>query len=73
MTTNEILLDLENKVFCRAADIRELTKVEQIILENECTKLMKKLLAVINKRCLRNFSLRLEIDANDDIETLGGH
>jgi hypothetical protein len=71
MTLDEILSDLQNKVFCRSADIREFTKVEQILLENECTELLKKLLSAINKRCLRNFSLRIEMDVND--ETLGGH
>jgi hypothetical protein len=66
MTIDEILSDLENKVFCRAATILELTKMEQITLENDCTELLNKLLAAINKQCLRNFSLRLEMEANDD-------
>jgi hypothetical protein len=73
MTIDEILSDLENKVFCRAATIHELTKVEQITLENDCTELLNKLLVAINKQCLRNFSLRLEMEANDDnMEILGG-
>lgn len=33
MTLDEILSDLQNKVFCRSADISEFTKVEQILLE----------------------------------------
>ncbi len=75
MTTYEVLSDLENKVFSRATAIHELTKAEQIILilENDCTELLNKLLAAINKQCLRNFSLRLETEVNDDnMETLGG-
>jgi hypothetical protein len=74
MTIDEILFDLGNKVFYRAATLQELTKVEQMDLENDCTELLKKLVAAVNKRCLRNFSLTLEMDVNedDDIEILGG-
>jgi hypothetical protein len=70
MTINEILLDLENKVFPRADTIQESTKVEQVIFEKYCTKLLTRLLTAKNKRCLTNFSLRLEMD---DVVTLGGH
>jgi hypothetical protein len=73
MTIDEILSDLANKVFYRAAAIRELTKVEQIALENECTEFLTRLLAFLNKRCLRNFSLRLEMEVKDNnMEILGG-
>jgi hypothetical protein len=73
MTIDEILSDLENKVFSRAANLQELTKVEQSILENEFTELVKELLDAVNKLCLRNFSLGLKMEVNDDIESLGGH
>jgi hypothetical protein len=74
MTLDEILSDLENKVFFRATAIHELTKVEQVVLENDCTEILKKLLVVINKQCLRNFSLRLEMDPDkDDLDYRNHH
>jgi hypothetical protein len=61
MTIDQILSDLEDKAFCRSVTLQELTKMEQIILENDCTEL------------LNDFSLRLEMDLNEDMEIVGGH
>jgi hypothetical protein len=73
MTTDEILSDLENKVFHKAATaIRKLTKVEQLNLETWWTDFIQNQVDFGNKHYLRNFSLRLEMEVNDDnMETLG--
>jgi hypothetical protein len=73
MTIDEILSDLENKVFHRSVTLQESPKAEHVILENECTEFLTRLLAFLNKRCLRNFSLRLEMEVKDNnMEFLGG-
>jgi hypothetical protein len=73
MTTDEILSDLENKVFHKAATaIRKLTEVEQLNLETWWTDFIQNQVDFGNKHYLRNFSLRLEMEVNDDnMETLG--
>ena len=62
MIHNESSADLRNKVLRRAANIRILTGVEQINLENEWTEYMKNLLDYGNKHYLRSYALRLEIE-----------
>ena len=58
---NEMLAGLRNKVLHKAATIQKLTEVE----------FLNNLVDYGNKHYL-NFS-KLEMDVNDDIETLGGH
>jgi hypothetical protein len=67
MTTNEILSNLEDKSFHRTAtDIRKRTEVEQLNLETQWTDFLQSLVDFGNKHYLRNFSLRLEMEVNDD-------
>jgi hypothetical protein len=76
MTTDiETLAELQNKVFRRAAAIRKLTAVEQINMENDWTEFVKKLVDFGNKRYLRNYSLglKMEVNEDDDMEIIGGH
>lgn len=61
MTIDEILSDLQNKVFRMAAtSIRN--GVQQLNLENWWTDRVQKLIDYGNKHYLRNFSLRLEME-----------
>ena len=76
MTTNEILSNLEDKSFHKAATaIRKLTEVEQLNLETRWTDFIQNQVDFGNKLYLRNFSLRLEMEVNDDndaTQSLGG-
>jgi hypothetical protein len=65
MIDNETLADLQNKILRRAANIRKLSEVEQINLENEWTELLNNLVDYGNKHYLRNLSIRLELEVND--------
>ena len=64
MTIDEVLTILENKVFHKAviASLSELTSKDQIIAETKWTDCLQNLVDFGNKRLLRNFSLRLEMD-----------
>jgi hypothetical protein len=73
MTIDEILSDLENKVFCRAATIRKLTEVEQINLETQWIAFIQNLLDFGNKRYLRNYSLALGMEVNEDYDNCENH
>jgi hypothetical protein len=74
MIHNESSADLLNNVLRKAANIQKLTEVEQINLENEWTEFVKNLVGYGNKHYLRNFSLKLEVEVDDDdTERLGGH
>jgi hypothetical protein len=59
-----MLSDLGNKSFHTA--IRKLTGVEQINLETRWTDFIQNQLDFGNKHYLGNFSLRLEMEVNDD-------
>jgi hypothetical protein len=59
---SEALAGLQNKLLHRAANIRKLTEVEQINLENEWTEFLKKLVDYGNKHYLRSYALRLEME-----------
>lgn len=74
MTDSGILSNLRNKSFHKAAtDIRKRTEVEQLNLETWWTDFIQNQVDFGNKHYLRNFSLRLEMEVNDDnMETLGG-
>lgn len=73
MNDNRTLADLQNKVFHMAATTIR-TGVEQLNLETWWTDRVQKLIDYGNKNYLRNYSLRLEIEGNeDDIESLGGN
>lgn len=66
MTTAKILSDLENKVFHKAANaIRNRTEVEQLNLETRWTDYIQNQLDFGNKHYLRNFSLRLQMEVNE--------
>lgn len=66
MNIDEILSDLENNVFDKAATaIRKLTEVEQLNLETLWTDFIQNQVDFGNKHYLRNFSLRLEMEVND--------
>ena len=60
----QVLTILENKVFHKAviASLSELTSKDQIIAETKWTDCLQNLVDFGNKRLLRNFSLRLEMD-----------
>lgn len=64
-TDIETLSELHTNVLRRAAAIRKLTAVEQLHMENDWTEYLKNLVNFGNKHCLRNFSLRLEMEVND--------
>jgi hypothetical protein len=73
MTDNETLADLQKKVLQRPAKIQKLTEVEQINLENEWTEFLKNLVEFGNKHYLRNYSLGLVMEVDDDaMQNLGG-
>jgi hypothetical protein len=76
MTTDEISADLGNKSFHKAATaIRKLTEVEQLNLETRWTDHIQNQVDFGNKHYLRNFSLRLEMEVEDDddaMRSLGG-
>jgi hypothetical protein len=74
MIDNESLADLQNKILHRTANIRKLTEVEQINLENELTEFLQHLVDYSNKHYLRNFSLKLKMEENGEYveEGLGG-
>jgi hypothetical protein len=74
MNIDEILSDLENNVFHKAATaIRKLTEVEQLNLETSWTDYIQNQVDFGNKHYLRNFSLRLEIDQSEGtMEHLAG-
>jgi hypothetical protein len=59
---SEALAGLQNKLLHRAANIRKLTEVEQINLENEWTEFLKELVDYGNKHYLRSYALRLEME-----------
>jgi hypothetical protein len=67
MTTNEISDNLRDKSFHKTAtDIRKRTEVQQLNLETQWTDYIQNQVDFGNKHYLRNFSLRLEMEVNDD-------
>jgi hypothetical protein len=76
MTDSEILSNLGNKRLHKAATaIRKLTEVEQLNLETWWTDFIQNQVDFGNKHFLKNFSLRLEMEVEDDddaMQDLGG-
>ena len=67
MTTHEVIGNPENKVFDKASAVsyQKLSAVQQISIETEWTNHIQNLVDFGNKRLLRNFSLRLEMDDDE--------
>jgi len=72
MTTNEISGNLGIKGFYNVAPAIR-TGVEQLNLETWWTDFIQNQVDFGNKHYLRNFSLRLEMEVNDDTKTLRGY
>ena len=65
MTTNEILSDLGNKSFHKAAiAIRKQIEVQQLILETQWTDFLQSLVDFGNKHYLKNFQYSLVMEEN---------
>lgn len=67
MTIDEVISGLENKAFSSSAvsSSGSLTAAaEQVIIEARWTDHLQRLVEFGNKNCLRNFSLRLEIECD---------
>jgi len=67
MATNKIIENPANKVFDKASAVsyQKLSAVQQISIETEWTNHIQNLVDFGNKRLLRNFSLRLEMDDDE--------
>jgi hypothetical protein len=72
MIPNKILTNPENKGFYNdAVSYKKLTAADQVIVETEWTSYLQRLVDFGNKRHLKNFSLKLEMeDSNDKSEEL---
>jgi hypothetical protein len=67
MISNKILTNPENKGFYSdAVSYKKLTAAEQVIIETEWTSYLQRLVDFGNKRHLKNFSLKLEMEDNND-------
>jgi hypothetical protein len=68
MTTDRIIINPENNSFDGTAvsSNKKLIATEQIIREIICPDYLQSLVNIANKNYLRNFSLKLEIEYNDD-------
>jgi hypothetical protein len=65
MTTSNIKSAARNKFFAKMS--KAPNPVEQIVLETEWTAYMQKTVDFGNRHYLRNFSLRLEMDEENDM------
>jgi len=70
MISNKILTNLKHKGFYNHTV--PLTAVEQVIIETRWTDHLQRLIEFGNKNYLKNFSLRLEMDEDNDLQRLGG-
>ena len=68
MTISKIINNLKHKAFLSASVVsshQKLSAVQQLIIETEWTNHIQNLVDFGNKRLLRNFSLRLEMDDDE--------
>jgi hypothetical protein len=70
MTTYNIKSVAKNKFFAKMPNVAPVcapNPVEQIVLETEWTAYLQKTVDFGNRHYLRNFSLRLEMDEENDV------